>query len=101
MLQEMTQADYRDVLAARKPAGASSSRTLPPLRQHGEGPGKIRPPPARRRAAGLDIQKNPDAAAALGANGRPPCPSSGTGAIIRKKTGLLNPKELLALYQEA
>ncbi len=101
MLQEMTQADYRDVLAATQAGVCIVFKDLCPhcanMEKVLEKFGRLQPGAV---LLGLDIQKNPDAAAALGAERAPTLLIIRNGAIIRKKTGLLNPKELLALYQE-
>lgn len=48
---------------------------------------------------GLDIQKNSEAARDLEAERAPTLFVIKNGAVAQKKTGLMNPKELLALYK--
>ena len=50
---------------------------------------------------GMDIQESADAAAALGAERAPTILVIKNGAVVQKKAGLMNPKEMLAFYTAA
>ena len=100
MIKEITQDDYKEAIAAT-PAGVLI--VFKELCPHCKNMEKVMEKFAALQPAaallGLDIQKNPEAAAALGAERAPTLCVIKNGAVARKKAGLMNPKELLALYQ--
>ncbi len=100
MIKEITQADYKEAIAAT-PAGVCI--VFKELCPHCKNMEKVLEKFGQLQPAavllGLDIQKNPEAAADLGAERAPTLCIIKNGAVTQKKTGLMNPKELLALYQ--
>lgn len=100
MIKEITKTDYQETIAAT-PAGVCI--VFKELCPHCKNMEKVLEKFGQLMPAavllGLDIQKNPDAAKALGAERAPTVCVIKDGAVRRTKTGLMNPKELLALYQ--
>ena len=100
MIKEITQDDYKEAIAAT-PAGVLI--VFKELCPHCKNMEKVMEKFSALQAGvtllGLDIQKNPEAAAALGAERAPTLCVIKNGAVAQKKTGLMNPKELLALYK--
>ncbi|WP_428563898.1 MAG: thioredoxin family protein [Solidesulfovibrio sp. DCME] len=100
MIKEITQADYREAIAATPGGVCIVFKELCPhcknMEKVMEKFGQLVPDAV---LLGLDIQKNPEAAAALGAEWAPTLCIIKAGVVRQQKTGLMNPRELLALYQ--
>lgn len=100
MIREITQADYQEAIAATPAGVCIVFKELCPhcknMEKVLEKFAKLMPDAA---LLGLDIQKHPEAAKALGAERAPTVCIVKNGAVRQTKTGLMNPKELLALYQ--
>ena len=100
MIKEISQNDYKEEIAATQAGVLIVFKELCP---HCKNMEKVMEKFAALQPGvtllGLDIQKNPDAAAALEAERAPTLFVIKNGAVAQKKTGLMNPKELLALYK--
>lgn len=102
MIQEINETDYKEAIASTQSGVCIVFKELCP---HCKNMEKVLEkfsllvPSAV--LLGLDIEKNAEAAKALGAERAPTLLIIKQGAVARIKTGLMNPKELLALYQAA
>ncbi len=100
MIQEIAQDDYKEAIAATQAGVLIVFKELCP---HCKNMEKVMEKFAALQPGvallGLDIQKNPEAAKDLEAERAPTLFVIKNGAVAQKKTGLMNPKELLALYK--
>lgn len=71
MIEIITEADYKDRLAATQNGVLLFFKKLCPLQEHGEGAREVRSRKPGIALYGIDIEENAAAAAALGAE-RPP-----------------------------
>jgi thioredoxin 1 len=100
MLQQLTESDCQTTLAATKAGLCIVFKELCP---HCKNMEKVLEKFALLQPGvplfGLDIEKNPAAAAVLEAERPPTILVIKNGTVTGRKTGLMNPKEMLAFYR--
>ncbi len=100
MIEIITEADYRERIAATDKGVLLFFKKLCP---HCKNMEKVLEKFGKSGVAlfGIDIEENPAAAAALGAERPPTVFAVKDGAVRASKVGLMNPREMAAFFEQA